>query len=322
MRRSLMSRKKKHFARILSLLLTLGGGAGLFFLYLWLYTGVLGQDLPRTVLLKQEHDRWISRVEAIRHDIRQQEDILEGLKLRDETIYRSIFGIGSVPDEVRYSGYSLRSGDRYPELQGSSLLRRTAFDMDGMEKEIYVQSLSLEEIAGIAKEAGDMASCIPTIPPITPDRSTYHMSSPFGYRSDPLNGTHKMHSGMDFACRPGNPIYATGDGVVESLRFEITGWGNSVLIDHGFSYKTRYAHMSIINVVEGMKVRRGDCIGYSGKSGRVSGPHLHYEVYYRGTAVNPAGYMDLDMDLDEYRKLIQTRQEDSRAVLGSPKKRL
>jgi len=317
-----MKQKSKHIVRILSLLLMTGGGAGLFFLYLWLYTGVWGRDLPRTILLKQENDRWISRIETIRHGIRQQEDILEGLKLRDETVYRSIFGISSIPDELRYSGYPAPDARRYPDLQGNSLLRRTASRMDGIEKEIAVQSSSFEEIAGIARTAGNMASCIPTIPPITPDRSTYHMSSPFGYRSDPLNGIQKMHSGMDFACRPGNPIYATGDGVVESLRFEITGYGNSVLIDHGFSYKTRYAHMSIINVVEGMKVRRGDCIGYSGKSGRVSGPHLHYEVYYRGSAVNPAGYMDLDMDLDEYNKLIQTRQEDSRAVLGSPKKRL
>ena len=261
-------------------------------------------------------------METLQHNLRQQEEVMEGLRLRDETIYRSIFGINSIPDAVRYSGYVPGTEDRYPDLHGAGSLRRLALSLDGAEKEVSVQSRSFEEIAGIAKEAGDMASCIPAIPPITPDRSTYNLSSPYGYRADPINGSRKMHNGMDFACRPGNPIYATGDGVVESLRFEITGWGNSVLIDHGFSYKTRYAHMSIINVVEGMKVRRGDCIGYSGKSGRVSGPHLHYEVYYRGSTVNPYGYMDLNMDLAEYKKLIETRQGDSRAVLGSPKKRL
>ena len=137
------------------------------------------------------------------------------------------------------------------------------------------------------------------------DRNTYHMSSPFGFRSDPLLGYTKRHTGMDFACPPGNPIYATGDGVVVKVAHERKGYGNHVEIDHGFGYMTRYAHMSKIYVELGQKLSRGDCIGLSGRSGRITGPHLHYEVMYRKDYVNPALYMDLDMSPEDYAGLVR-----------------
>ena len=110
---------------------------------------------------------------------------------------------------------------------------------------------------------------------------------------------------MDFACDPGNPIYAVGDGTVIKVAHEGKGYGNHVEIDHGFGYVTRYAHMSRIDVEEGQKVTRGDCIGLSGRSGRVTGPHLHYEVIYRKDYVNPALYMDLDIPAEDYAEMVR-----------------
>ena len=167
-----------------------------------------------------------------------------------------------------------------------------------------------------------MASCIPAIPPLMTDPGTYRLSSPFGYRSDPLNGTTRMHTGMDFACQPGNSVYATGDGVVEKVRFELFGYGNSVMIDHGFGYKTRYAHMKSIYVTEGMKIKRGECIGETGKSGRVSGPHLHYEVFYRNNFVNPSNYMDLGMSVEEYKQLVDKTAAESSNLMIRPHQRV
>ena len=287
--------KNKRNYKFLSLLLMLGCGTALFFLYVWIYTSGFGLELPGTILRRQHNAELTARVEDINHRIRQHEEVLEGLKLRDETIYRALFDLPSIPDERRKGG--------------------------SVENEIYIQSRSFEEVADIARVSGDMVSCIPAIPPITPDPTTYNLSSPFGYRSDPINGSTRMHKGMDFACKPGNPVFATGDGIVESLTFDHRGYGLSIVIDHGFGYKTRYAHLSIISVAEGMHIRRGDHLGQTGKSGRVSGPHLHYEVYYRDRAVNPWNYMDIHMDLEEYRKLVQSRQEDSKVVLGTPKKK-
>lgn len=277
-------------------------GTGLFFLYVWLYTDVLGWELPKTAMLRQENAQWTSRMENLQYRLRQSGEVLEALRLRDETIYRPIFDVNAAAPQSE-------------DLLTATLEERIA----SIESRTAQQARSFEQLEQVAREAGDLASCVPAIPPITPDRKTYNMSSPFGYRADPLTGARRMHKGQDFACKPGNPVFATGDGVVENVTFDNKGYGISILIDHGFGYKTRYAHLSLPSVAEGMTVRRGDQIGLSGKSGRVSGPHLHYEIYFRGQAVNPYYYMDLDMDLAEYKKLIESRQEDAQAVLGTPK---
>jgi murein DD-endopeptidase MepM/ murein hydrolase activator NlpD len=127
----------------------------------------------------------------------------------------------------------------------------------------------------------------------------------FGYRSDPFTHQSRFHAGNDFACDVGNTVYATGDGVVESVREEFSGYGLSVLVDHGFGYKTRYAHMSRIDVTAGMKVRRGMPLGLSGNTGRSTGPHVHYEVIYKGDPVDPGNYYDPEIPVTDYVDLIQ-----------------
>jgi murein DD-endopeptidase MepM/ murein hydrolase activator NlpD len=131
------------------------------------------------------------------------------------------------------------------------------------------------------------------------------MSSPFGYRSDPFHGYAKRHTGVDFAMKPGNRLYATGDGVVSVVKFELFGYGNQVTIDHGFGYKTRYAHMKTINVVEGMKVKRGQIIGYMGNSGVSTGAHVHYEVKKNGKPGNPISYIAIDITPNEYDEIMK-----------------
>jgi murein DD-endopeptidase MepM/ murein hydrolase activator NlpD len=190
--------------------------------------------------------------------------------------------------------------------------------MDVLTKKTYVQSKSFDEVAQLSKRAGDMASCIPAIPPINPTPGTYRFSSGFGYRVDPVYGRSARHGGVDFAMPPGNPVYSTGDGVVEKVSFEFFGYGNQVVIDHGFGYKTRYAHLKSVGVVEGMKVKRGECIGESGNSGRSSGPHLHYEVLYKGAPVNPANYFDLTITPEEYATMVQNTADASGRVTLHP----
>ena len=124
-----------------------------------------------------------------------------------------------------------------------------------------------------------------------------------------------MHTGFDFACKPGNPVYASGDGTVESVNFDLFNYGTSVVIDHGFGYKTRYAHLKTAYVVEGMKLKRGECLGESGNTGKSTGPHLHYEVIYKGRYVNPVNYFDIDMPLNEYRSMITKVADESDNVM-------
>lgn len=295
---------------------------GMSVLYFWIYTSVLGLDLPKTVLLKKQNAEWCSKMEVMNRQLDGYEDALASLQMRDDDIYRSIFGMHEIPAEVRNAGFG--GVNRYAHLEGvdqGGLLKNTAVRMDVLTKKSYVQSKSFDEVAQLSKRAGDMASCIPAIPPINPDPSKYRLSSGFGYRTDPVYGRSARHTGVDFAMKPGNPIYSTGDGVVESVKFEFFGYGNQVVIDHGFGYKTRYAHMRNIGVVEGMKVKRGECIGESGNSGKSTGPHLHYEVIYKGSPVNPGNYYDLTITPEEYAEMVQNTADMSEKLTLHPSHR-
>jgi murein DD-endopeptidase MepM/ murein hydrolase activator NlpD len=298
-------------------LLLLVGSIGMAVLYGWIFTSVLGYDLPKTVLLKIENARWNSRIDLMNNQLDRYQHELEGLQIRDDDIYRSIFGMNVIASEVRNAG--IGGVDKYAFLDGlesDNQLKNTLIRLDRLSRQTYVQSKSFDEVETLSKKAGDMASCIPAVPPIIPDVSKYHLSSRFGYRIDPFYGGYRLHTGIDFAMKTGNPVYATGDGVVESVNFEFFGYGNSVVIDHGFGYKTLYAHLSSVNVREGMEIKRGDCIAATGNSGRSSGPHLHYEVIYKGAKVNPENYFDLSMSKTEYLAMVNKRADESEAVLG------
>ena len=293
-------------------LLLFAGSVAMAVLYIWLFTSVLGYDLPKTAFLKAERARWDARMDLMNTKLDRCEESIEALRVRDDDIYRSIFGMNEIPAGVRNAG--IGGVDRYSFLDGlesDDRLKTTALRIDRLTRKVYVQSKSFDEVAAVSKTAGDMASCIPAIPPIVPDPSRYRMSSPFGYRTDPFTGASRMHTGLDFAMKIGNPVYATGDGVVESVKFEFFGYGNSITIKHGFGYETIYAHLNSVKVIEGMKVKRGDCIGESGKSGRSSGPHLHYEVVYKGRKVNPANYLDMSMSVQEYSDMLRMRESES-----------
>lgn len=291
----------KHFGSVQLLMSFIVGGM-LFLFYMWFYVFVLGADLPKTAILKLQNAIWSTRVDQMSKQLDRYDQLLSLMEMRDNRIYRSVYGLDEIPDAVRGSG--LGGEYRYTALEGTALLDITR-RLDVLEKRAYIQSKSFDDVAAVQQTAGDMASHIPAIPPMNTDPSTYRMSSPFGYRSDPLLGYTKRHTGMDFACPPGNPIYATGDGIVILAVYDHSGYGRHVEIDHGFGYVTRYAHMSRLDVEEGQVVRRGDCIGLSGRSGRITGPHLHYEVIYRNNYVNPAWYMDLDIPSKDYMEMVR-----------------
>lgn len=314
--------KRSKMSRIFKSAVILTLSLGLSVLYFWLYTSVFGLELPKTALLKKQNAEWCSRMEVMNRQLDNHEEALTSLQMRDDDIYRSIFGMHEIPSEIRNAGFG--GINRYAHYEGmdqNGLLKNTAMRLDVLTKKTYVQSKSFDEVSLLSKKAGDMASCIPAIPPINPDPTSYRLSSSFGYRVDPVYGRMARHTGVDFALDPGNPVYATGDGVVVSVKFEFFGYGNHVMIDHGFGYKTRYAHMKNIGVVEGMKVKRGECIGESGNSGKSTGPHLHYEVLYKDNYVNPSNYYDLTITPEEYSTMVQNTADMSEKLTLHPSHR-
>ncbi len=284
--------------------------------YLWIYTSVLGYELPKTVLLKKANTEAISRVELINRQLDDYSEALENVRMRDDNIYRSIFGLKEIPLEVRHAGFS--GANRYLRYEGldeNGYLENTVRRLDVLLKKAYVQSKSFDEVAQLSKRADNIATCIPAIPPMYPDLKKYRFSSGFGYRRDPFTGAPDRHTGVDFSMKSGTSIYATGDGVVTSISYDFRGYGRSIIIDHGFGYKTRYAHMKSIALTEGQIVKRGAFVGESGNTGRSTGPHLHYEVIYRDNFVNPINFMDLDMSLEEYAKVVEAEPTVSKVTL-------
>lgn len=312
-------KRRSRFSRLLKMLVLMGGSFCLAVLYLWIYTSVLGYELPKTVLLKKKNASLHSKVDVLNARLKEYDKDLVALQHRDNDIYRSIFGMNEIPSEVRNAGFGgVNRYSHYDEIDSRGILRGVAEKLDVLAKKSYVQSVSFDEICSLSKRAGEMAACVPAIPPMNPDPEAYRISSSFGYRRDPFTHRSQKHNGVDFAMKSGTPLYATGDGVVESVRFEHFGYGHQVLIDHGFGYKTRYAHMSTITVVEGMKVKRGECIGLSGNTGKSSGAHLHYEVLYKGAHVNPTNYYDLSVTPEEYATMVQETADASEKITLHP----
>ena len=301
-----LKKKRKNRHRLLKTSGVLAAGALLFVLFMWIYASVLGKDLPKTAVLRRQNADWQSRMAQMGARLDRDEEVLSMLEVRDDRIYRSVYGMDEIPAAVRYAG--IGGNNRYPALEAldrNHVLRRTALRLDELAKRSYVQSKSFDDVLALAREAGDKAAHIPAIPPMSTAPSTFHLSSPFGFRSDPITGESKMHTGMDFSCSPGNPVYATGDGTVVLVENDFFGYGNHIEVDHGFGYVSRYSHLADMFVYVGQKVSRGDCIALSGNSGRVTGPHLHYEILYRNGYVNPSAYMDLDILPEDYEAMVR-----------------
>lgn len=253
---------------------------GLAGLYLLLYFGLLHLKAPKTAVMRRRLDRMKSRVELLNARIDPCEEQLRIIEERSDYVYRALYGLSPLGRVGEPSGEDLNPGE--------ALSRR----LDSLYKRVYLQGTALDDLLSIHALAGEMQLCLPSIPPIDTSM-TYHLSSGFGWRTDPVYGGSEGHAGLDIAMRRGSPVYVTGDGVVEEASFNIAGYGRVVTVNHGFGYKTRYAHLSRMYVHEGQKVKRGTLIGTVGTTGKSTGPHLHYEVRYRGAPVNPRNFMDL-----------------------------
>lgn len=277
-----------------------------FFGYYILYTQYLNLETPKAISLKQKSVELHSKLDLLNRRFEQNNMVLLELQMRDNNVYRPIFGMEEISQDVRNAGFG--GVDRYAALanQGSSLfLIDIEKKMDVLYKKAFVQSRSYDEVAILAKRTGDMASCVPAIPPVSLDRTK--LSSYFGFRSDPFTRSPRMHTGVDLSGRKGEPIYSTGNGKVIDVSFNFFGYGNEVVVDHGFGYKTRYAHLSKVYVRVGDTVSRGDEIAAMGESGRSQGVHLHYEVLYRNNRVNPLNYYNQEIKKEEFQAMVKPR---------------
>jgi len=270
-------------------------------------------DSPKEKQLKRDKLDLLNQYNTLNNELTDINLVLKDMQNRDDNIYRVIFEADPIPSSIRKAGFG--GVNRYKHLENlsnSELIIETTKKIDIISKQIYIQSKSFDEVINLANNKANMLACLPSIQPVD-NKDLKRMVSGFGRRIHPVYKTITHHDGMDFAAATGTPIYATANGTIEKSTYDRGGYGKHVIINHGFGYKTLYAHMNEIKVSKGATVKRGDVIGYVGNTGLSVGPHLHYEVHYKGKKENPSFYYHNDLSPSEYNKLIELSSEENQS---------
>ena len=241
----------------------------------------------------------------------QQEMAL--LEKRDNQVYRSIFEANPLPDSARAKLTEKKNEfQKITAINDEQLGNELAKTLNNISARINYQFASYNEIENLIKNQGQKLACIPAIQPVS-NRDLDRIASGFGMRIDPVYGTAKMHKGLDFTAPQGTPIYATGNGTIEVAGQTGDGFGNHVVINHGYGYETLYGHMYKVKVKIGEKVKRGEVIGWVGSSGKSTGPHCHYEVHINGQEVDPVYFFYNDLTPEQFDRILKI------ASIGSAK---
>nr|WP_315231854.1 M23 family metallopeptidase [uncultured Flavobacterium sp.] len=271
-------------------------------------------ETPKDRLQAREIENLRLNYALLNKKMDQINGVIEAIENRDNNLYRVYFNKSAIPDSIRKAG--LPGISRYKTLESydnSQLVINTTKRIDVLSKELAIQSKSLDAILKLAEAKSDFLSAIPAIQPVR-NENLKQMASGFGYRTDPFTKARKMHEGMDFTAKTGTPIYATGDGVVAKADNTASGYGNHIVIRHGFGYETLYAHLSKYKARAGQRVKRGDIIGYVGSTGRSEGPHLHYEVHKDKKVVNPLNFYYGNISAVEYVVIAQLANQENQSL--------
>lgn len=261
-------------------------------------------DSPKEERLRRENEIMALQYNLLNNQLKDVQAVMNDLQDRDDNLFRVVFQADPIPYAVR-KGENVGVG-RYEHLQGlsnSDIMIETSKKIDILSRSVYLQSKSYDEIVNLAINHETKLKHIPAIQPVL-NKDLTRLASGFGRRIDPVYHRLKMHEGMDFTAPVGTEIFVTGNGVVTFVGWQ-QGYGNLVKVDHGFGYETRYAHLSRYKVKVGQKVTRGDVIAFVGNTGKSTGPHLHYEVRYKGEPQNPQNYYFLDLSPEEYDLMVQ-----------------
>ena len=271
-------------------------------------------NTPRELSLSREVKNYELQFELLDKKMEQIENVLANIEDRDNNIYRLYFEANPIPEEQRRAGFG--GVNRYKSLEGfnnSEMIIATTKRLDIIQKQMVIQSKSLDEITKLAEEKEKLLAAIPAIQPIKNEDLT-RMASGYGWRSDPFTKARKMHWGMDFTSPKGTPVYASGDGVITRADNNASGYGKHIRIDHGYGYMSLYGHLSQYNVKVRQKVKRGDLIGFVGSTGRSEAPHLHYEVWKDEEKINPINFYYGSLSAEEFENMLKYANQENQSL--------
>lgn len=272
---------------------------------------------PKEQILTKENEMYKFQLANLGKKVNVISQKLEGLHEKDSEVHRMIFGVKPM-DESYWQG-GIGGHDKYQYLDNmedsGKAIKEAHTKADQLKLKMEIQKLSLDSLYGLALNKEKKLSSIPSIKPVKEDelQKGVKFLSGFGMRIHPIHKIRRFHKGMDFTAPKGTDIQATGDGKVVSINKVGGGYGKHVLIDHGYGYKTLYAHMNTITVKQGERVKKGQKIGLVGSTGTSTAPHLHYEIWINGNAVNPIDYVLDGLSPKEYRELVKRAQQDNQS---------
>lgn len=290
--------------------LTMAMAVGLLLLYSNYY------ESPKEMALRNELREMEYYYKDLQGKTGELDKILSDMAQRDDNIYRVVLGSEPLDKSIRQAG--IGGYDRYTDIRSKDIVHEDLIiklneSLDQLRRKVYIETKSHDEVIELAKRKQDQFAAIPAIEPV-PRQGTVVLASGFGIRIHPIYKVRKMHTGIDFAAPIGTPIYATANGTVVNVENSNSGYGKQVEIDHGFGYRTRYAHMHGFAVRHGQKIKRGELVGYVGDTGLSTAPHLHYEVFLNGIHVNPIHYFFNDLSPEEYAKIIELASIENQSL--------
>lgn len=261
-------------------------------------------DSPKEKKLNQELYRLNEHYAQVNNQLSKMHKQLAEIEERDNQVYRSIFESAPISDSVRYGHPVSKTNSQYRYAKNEEIINEIDKKIGRLQQRIYIQDKSFDTLEMMVKNKEEMLSSIPAIIPVS-FKSLNRIASGFGYRIDPIYKTPKLHTGLDFSAPSGSLVYATANGKIELAEFDDGGYGNHVIINHGYGYKTLYGHMIKLKVKVAQSVKRGEVIGWVGSTGKSTGPHLHYEVIRYGNKVNPVHFFFNDLSAETYELLVK-----------------
>ena len=271
-------------------------------------------DSPKEKLLRQQNEMYKENYSVIQDRIRQLELQMTELESRDNEVYRSIFESSPIPDSERLKDIEAQKEVRMIQnFSSAELLSNMIEQLNNLSVRSAFQDKSYLEVGAMVKNKEKLLRAIPAIQPVS-NKNLNRIGSGYGYRIDPLYKDYRLHAGLDFTAPSGTPIYATADGVVQAAGFNSDGYGNKVVINHGYGYQTLYGHMVRVKAKLGQVIKRGEVIGYIGSTGKSTGPHCHYEVIKRGAKVDPVYYFYNDLTPAQFDRILKAAAANKQSL--------
>jgi murein DD-endopeptidase MepM/ murein hydrolase activator NlpD len=270
-------------------------------------------DSPKEKLLRMQYERSQQDLRLIAGRVREMDAKLRQLEERDNEVYRTIFEATPIPDSARQKQMEMEKEVRLVSAMDNNELSASIFSsLNLIASRISMQEKSYKDIEGMVMNKEKLLASTPAIQPVA-NADLKRVASGFGNRVDPVYKTIKFHAGLDFTAPQGTPIYATAEGRVTTAGNSGNGFGNHVVVDHGFGYETLYGHMVRVKARMGQMVKRGEVIGWVGSTGKSTGPHLHYEVHKGGKPIDPIYFFYNDLSPEQYQQILKLAQSSNQS---------